>query len=141
MLTTGVTKQIPIPNEPGQYATVKMLSGTQLRNAREARAAKAMEKAKAMGGDLLVALRSAPDVETFAASAGIPVAEPDPADTYDIDSILRAGLTGWSYPAVLTPDAISDQDEAWQNHVFREIVAFSKPPTQDELKNSSGGSI
>lgn len=149
MLTTGVTTQVTIPFEPGQYVNIKMLSGADLRRARESRASKALEKAKAMGSELITSLRAAAPTlttqtpEMTVTLTAVPDAvdmEPNPADTYDLDLVLRAGILGWSYPAEVTPFTIDSQDERWQEYVFREIVKFSKPPTEDDLGNSSGRS-
>ena len=64
-----------------------------------------------------------------------PDANADPANTFDRALVLQSGLVSWSYSDKPTPEDIDGLDEATVDWLFREIIAFSGPPSEEALKN------
>ena len=127
MLTNGLTTWVDVPHEPGQRIQIRMLPWPALKDAQETRTAAALQNARAMGGDLLSSLSS---VERT-----VP-AEVDDLAGYDVGTLLRAGIVGWTYDAPVAPGTIADLDDVTAPWAAREILRYSHPASGDTLKNS-----
>ncbi len=117
MLTSQLTKTIEIPNEPGVTVTIRKLSHGQMQEARVARQAALAPMISALGDFKL------PDnIEELQEA----IAETKtPARQYDRATVLRRGVTAWSYDYPKSDENVDGQDEAWAEFVFDEIMAFS----------------
>lgn len=128
MLTGKVVKQIDIPHEPGEWLKIRMLPGRKLEEAQEASSRLRIGYVREMGADILQALRgeSSPAPEKDAV--------PDPLDGWHVDTLVRAGIVGWSYEDKLTQLAIDELDSQTRLWAAREILAYSQP-SEGERKN------
>jgi len=103
------------PREPGVWFEFKPLSGREARKAKAAQAERAIALVSGMSPDRLAQLRTMrPDGAA---------AVTDHSQTYDVDTVLEAGIVAWSYPAPL--DAIGSLDEGTSDWAFNEIMALS----------------
>jgi len=122
MLTGRAVKQIDIPHEPGEWLRIRMLPGRKLEEAQEANSRLRIGYVREMGADILQALRgeSRPAPEDAAA-------EPDLLDGWHVDTLVRAGIVGWSYEDKLTQQAIDDLDGQTRVWAAGEILSYSRP--------------
>ena len=146
MLTSGITDTLEIPHEPGQTITIRKLPWKQLAKARKARKKGVFSDVKDMGADVLAALPSrcakgcgeekhkgdCPPVEERSN-----LAEADPTEEFDQDTLLHAGITEWTYEkdgkGVPCNEAnINDMDEVTAKWAFAEIVKFNTAPSEEE---------
>lgn len=109
-LTNELRKRLDIPHEDGQWVTVRKLSHYQISMAEDARFAAITAKLKALDGIKL------PD--------GDPNATVKAADKYDRLTVLRSGVTEWSY-GVPPAEGVAELDEDTAAWLFGEIIAFS----------------
>lgn len=145
-IVTGVTKRVPIPHEPDEWMDFRLLSGKQLRHAREVRQIAVQRLSSAMGSDfreMLTDLREQLKAEEAAKAA----AEVEPTEEeliteelnqYDIETILKLGIVNWSYAATVNADTIGELDEETSDWAARELVRIRR--TAAHRKNASSPS-
>lgn len=133
MLAGKITRQVNIPHEEGEWFRFRMLSGRQLEEASDQQQAKYMATVKGLGAEAFQALRSEN------ADAEKVEAEPNPLVLYDVNTLLRCGIVGWSYQDKLSPQAIGDLDDATRVWAAREILDLTLPKP-DDSGNGSGRS-
>lgn len=126
-IVTGLTKKVEIPHEKGEWIIIRQLSKRQKEKAAEARLNSVVGLAKRMGPELMDRLggkegRATPTVD-------------NPNDAYDWPTVLRSGIAEWSYKEPVSAEAIDGLDEATANFAFEQILAFSGPPSEEEVKN------
>lgn len=121
MLTSRIVKQVEIPHEEGEWMRLRMLPGKKLQEAIDEKQRRALLEMKALGGDVIAAIKALNPAEKAEAKASA-----DPITQYDEDTILRAGIIAWSYDDKVTPQAIDDLDETTRGWVVREILALSQ---------------
>lgn len=131
-IVTGITKKVESPHEPGEYAVIRQLSWRQREEASDVQTDKALRRMKNVGPELL---------REFQRAGERPDPNADPANTYDRATVLQSGLVSWSYSEEPKPEEIDGLDEATADWLFREIIAFSGPPAEEERKNVSPPSI
>lgn len=124
MLTSKVKKRIDIPHEPGEWLEIRQLSGKALERAASAKAMQLMESFRALGGDVLRFLQDQ-EQRTSILAQGDAEAAQNPLVRYDIDTVLRCGIVGWSYDAKLTTETIEDLDPVTRDWAAKEILALS----------------
>lgn len=130
MIVTNVTKDVQIPHEPGESATIRRLSHRQLRQAAKAREKEGIGWLREVGPELVKALRDGD-------AAGIQKIEEAQAanvNNYDRDQLLAAGLVAWTYPEPVT--AIADLDEDTAAFLAQAIFDFARKRTAAETKNA-----
>jgi len=115
LLGQGDEVQVDIPHEPGQHMRFRPLTGRDLQRARDATSARLL---KMLGSD---GLRELQQDARGAADEG----EADPAAALDVDTVLEAGIAGWTYSEALMPANIARLDEATRTWAFGEIVRIS----------------
>jgi len=133
-IVTGLTKRVEIPHEEGQWMIFRQLSWREREKASEARTDAVMARVKGMGVDLMREIRGnedRPEVQAVLA---------DPSMSYDKALVLQFGIVDWSYDGKPTPGAIDSLDDVTAEWAFREIIAFSSPPSEEEQKNGSSPS-
>jgi len=131
-IVSGITKRIEHPFEAGVSATIRQLSWRQREEASEEQMNRAMTRVKNIGPELL---------REFQRTGEQVNPDADPATTYDRGTVIQAGLVSWSYEDEVTPENIDGLDQATADWLFREIIAFSGPRTEEERKNDSAPSI
>ncbi len=118
MITSGVTKDIEVPGEPGVKITIRMLSHGALKKARDIR----LGELTAMVGNLdLGALKD----QTTSAEVKA-AAEADPLNGLDVTTILRKGIRAWTYDEKVNSDNVDELDEDSAIHIATEIVKLSR---------------
>lgn len=117
-LTRHLTKQIEIPHEAGQSITIRKLSHHQLMMAVDAVGDRAATKFAKLG-------ETAKHIPSPDDPAAAKVEAEKPVNKYDRLTVLRYGITAWSYGEDPTEETISDLDEATAAWAFDEIIAFS----------------
>ena len=143
MLTIGITKQVAIPHEKGEWIEIRKLSWKQLDDARKMRQEAVFSTVRAMGGEVMAALPktcrrcgeekhdgACPSQAERAAAAAS-----DPMNDYDRATLLHAGIVKWSYQEVLTEAAIDQLDEVTAAWAAEEILAYNTTPSEEERKN------
>lgn len=124
---TGITKRLDVPNEPGQWIEIRMLSWLKLEEAKKARLATIAEQARTFSGiDLTTAAANASQEDLAAAQ--------DRVASYDRMTLLREGLMAWSYTGDVDP---ADLDEPTAEWAARAILDLSLPDESDTKGPSS----
>ncbi len=120
MLTGRIVKQVDIPHEPGEWLKLRLLPGKKLDEARELKQRQTLAGLREMGVDIWR--------EFTAERGGDSPATQDPLTYYDVDTLLRAGIVGWSYEEKVTPQAIEDLDaqtRRWAAETLLQMVEES----------------
>ena len=138
MLTSKAPHEtISLPHEPGSWISIRKLSGSALRNARAVGSNQVFASMRQMGGEVVQAMqsiqtggaRAAEAEEVRAAQQG------DPLNGYDIPTLLKFGLVGWSYyEGQPKSEDIDDLDGETQEYVARQLV----PPVKTEEERGNG---
>lgn len=136
-IVSKLTQRFEIPHEAGESMEFKRLSWRELQQARQARTDAVFANLKAMGGDVLTAMRSA-EAQREEIEAEAP-RRSTPAD-YDAATVLRLGIAGWSYPDKVTAQNIDGLDEETAEWAFLAIMRFNNiypasEPAEDSRKN------
>ncbi len=113
MLTGRITRRLDIPHEPGEWMEFRMLSGKQLDEAREVRTQKVAAMLRAMGGEVLKAVRDEDESEGQ-----------DPLLAFDVDTLLYHGIVGWSYDAPVTRATIDQLDARTREWAARVLATW-----------------
>lgn len=125
MLTSKITKTLDVPGEPGEHITIRRLSG------------KAIEEARREFSRSIFTIYSAEMIERMQAKPSDPdeaATEASPLAGYDVATVLRCGITAWSYSKRPTPEQIDDLDEQTREWAATEILALGRE-TEAERKN------
>ncbi len=128
MLTSRIVKQVEIPSEPGEWLKLRMLPGKKLEEAREVQADKQLAVFRKMGAEGIKALRE------FNPQQAAEELKADPLAAYDIDTLLRAGIVGWSYDEPFAPTKVEELDETVRRWAVEELLRMSLP-TEADAKN------
>jgi hypothetical protein len=128
MLASKIKRRVSVPHEPGEWFDIRALGGRALDEARRVRMLANFATLQAMGHDILTSMQTAAVDDTVAR------ADPDPLAAYDVDTVLRSGITAWSYDAKVNPANIGELDEQTREWAAREIVALCGE-TEAERKN------
>lgn len=128
-LVHNITKTVEIPGEE-HSALIRKLSHKQLRQAAKVRQSEGVGFMKEMGGELLKALREE-DTKTV---KKITDTQEATISNYDRDTLLKEGISTWTYPAEL-PDGTDFLDEPTAKFLAEQIFEFSRPENPTEAKN------
>lgn len=157
----NVTKKIDIPDEPGQFAIIGKLSWKQLARAIDVRSEVGMNRMKAAGGDLVVALTTveesrrkereaearlkergiSPILEIGDGGNAVTVEKPKkPAarvlDRYDLETLLKFGVRNLSYFEKFEKDDIDDLEPKTAEWLGEQLLTFSDVDLDEaEAKN------
>jgi hypothetical protein len=123
LLTSKVTETLYLPHEPGEWITVRLLSGAQIKEAREQRALAAIKMQQALSGlELKVT-----DAQRAEAEAAL---KADPVASYDRATLLRYAIVGWSYyDTPPTLEDIADLDEETAQYVAERVIPQERSET------------
>ena len=132
----GKPERVDIPHEPGEWFEIVPLSWKKLELARDKMSKQNLDTMKNIGAELMKALRSDDEAAVRSALKRQRYEE----SQFDTATILEHGVLDWSYEGNVTEEALEQLDErtmAWCKQV---IIDVTRPPDEDEEKNSSGGS-
>jgi hypothetical protein len=124
MLIKSVTKTLPIPHEPEQTITIRKLSFVECEAAQVEKQRKALQMARAMGGDLMKVMQEA---------ASTQVDQPT-STSYDVNEVLCAGIVGWSYDEPVSRENVGCLDSTTARWAFEQIVLLTDGEEKDKAK-------
>jgi|TARA_R110000824_G_scaffold89201_1_gene218933 hypothetical protein len=128
MLVIGKQKVIEVPHEPGTEVTIKALSWKKLKDAQRAQQTEGIEFMRAVGAELLQALRAG-DADKV---KSIEEAQEASITSYDRSTLLTKGLVSWTYKEQLSPESIEELDEKTASFLAEAIFYFSRGDTRKE---------
>lgn len=131
--------QRPVPHEPGEWFEFYVLSDKKLRKAKRAAKGEQMETIRALGAEIFKAMQSSDPDAVKRARARAREFDHD-ISNYDVPTLLRLGIAGWSYKVKLGNDPSDQLDSKTAEWAAQEILDLTRPPSEEELGNSSGGS-
>lgn len=134
-LRSGYTKRSEIPHEAGEWMDLRLLGWHELGQAQRARQGESFENIKLMGKDLYKTMQ---EVRTELGSA-VDTAG-DPLQQYDLGTVLKLGIVGWSYDAPVNDETVKQLDTQTAEWAARIIVGVVAE-TEAERKNGSEPSI
>lgn len=108
-------RRVEVPHEPGEWFDLRQLSWADRQAAREARQAASLAQIKALGPDLLRDLRSQEQSNTA----------DDPLNEFDMATLLKAAVVGWSYDQPVSAATLAQLDEQTAAWVIREALGVS----------------
>jgi hypothetical protein len=121
---------IALPFDPGATVTIRKLTGADIEKAQGNHLASFVGGRSARGWAPMFQQRMALGIATDAEAVA---AIRDPLAGYDRSTVLKAGLTGWSYlredgkPRNVTPAAIDDLVDEAAEFIARAILHLTKP--------------
>lgn len=118
MLTSRITKTIEHPDEPGVSFTLRKLSYAHIEEAEDVKREKALSVMKSLDGISLPESTAEQKAEQARLAN-----EPD--QKYDRTTVLRRGITAWTYDAELSEQNIADLDESTAAWLFATIITHS----------------
>jgi hypothetical protein len=122
-LVTGITKRTEVPHEAGQWIELRVLSWLRLEDARR-------KKMNALAGYMRELGEGAAHLGRKNGAPPVEDGAEDRLVGYDIGSLLRGGIVGWSYGAFNVAQ-IEDLDEQTAEWAARELLAMSQPQERD----------
>lgn len=126
--------RIDIPHEPNAWFEFCRLSWKKLRAARKRAEEEQREIAKSFGAEFISALTKG-DVDEARARKLIKDQQYNVVN-FDIGLLLEAGITTWSYEEKLCKENIEQLDERTAMWAAQKIIDITKPPSEEEEKNS-----
>ncbi len=136
-LRSGYTKREAIPHEEGEWMDLRLLGWRELDQARRARQGESFDNIRQMGAlwkDIQIMQRE------MQKEGGADDAVADPLQTYDLGTVLKLGVSGWSYGEAVSDETIGQLDPVtaqWAAKIIVGVVAESEA----ERKNGSEPSI
>lgn len=142
MFASKITGQVVITSH-GREITVaiRALAGKALRKASEARELAAARAAGSIGVDALQALRAA---NKASGTAAAPLTAEQRYALYDVDTVLAAGVTGWSAvddedKAIgVCTETLADLEADAETQLHRAILDLSLPPIDPKAVEELG---
>lgn len=131
MLTSSLTKTIEIPNEPGQTITIRKLSHYQLMMAVDAMEDRSLSRFGKIADVAQRLPQSADERDRARAEAE------KPENKYERATVLRAGITAWTYAEPVSETTIDDLDEETAAWAFGEIMALSVRSIDEKKASAS----
>jgi len=122
-----------IPNEPEQWMELTALSWKKLKKARKALQGEQIETMRAFGAELISALNKGTGEKEL---RKLEKRQQYHLSAFDIETLLSLGIDAWSYPETIGPETIGELDERTATWAAEQIIELTKPPDEDEQKNS-----
>jgi hypothetical protein len=114
----------------------RKLSASQLHVAAIARGERAFANMRAMGGDVLAALKNTKTEDVVKESPDAAQAAVDLLNQYDARELLKHGIVRWSYGDKVPADPFTVLDDETAEWAARQIATLSKRQrTETETKN------
>jgi len=133
MLTSEPVK-VDVPHEKDTWFRLCKLSWKQLRGARKIAEEEQREIAKSFGAEFIAALTKG-QVDEARARKLIRDQEYN-VTNFDLGTLLESGIVEWSYETPLSLTAIEQLDERTAIWAAQAIIDLTKPPNEEEEKNS-----
>lgn len=130
-LRRGIATRHEIPGEPGQWMELRQLGWAELDEARRARQSESFANIREMGKDTFKVMQ-----EVRRDVGGADDGPSDPLQTYDLGTLLKAGISAWSYEDEVSPMTIRLLDPDTAQWAARIIVGH-KAEAEAERKNGS----
>lgn len=127
--------RVNVPHEDDQWFELRPLSWRQLKKARREAGIEQRENLKALGAELVKSIFAADEGKIEAAQTELEKRKYD-ISNYDMGVLLRYGIVGWSYTEKVTEEDIDNLDERTAIWASKEILEMSRPPSEEEIKNS-----
>lgn len=137
-IVTNITRTLPVPHEPGCEFVLRTLTWKQLEAARQKQSERQREEAKAFGAEFVKALSSTDEDASDRARKRLKEFRYD-VGQFDRETLLTFGISFWrgeGYDGVGVKDGIPDLDEPTAVWAAEQIIAISRPKSEDETKNS-----
>ncbi len=130
-------KELEVPHEPGNFITIRRPLRSALRDASRARQIDALQRMRDLGGPSFLAelekARDKKDTDTTTATVEDDV---NPADAYDQDALLNAGIVAWRGPQYddmkVGAEAIAELDEVTAAWAARQIAEYAQGKESQE---------
>lgn len=138
MIVTNITRTVPVPHEPGCEFVLRTLTWKQLEQARKVQSDKQREEAKAFGAEFIKVLSSADTDAGDRARKRLAEFRYD-VGQFDRESLLKYGVASWrgeGYDGIAVSDGLDGLDEPTAVWAAEQIIAISRPKTEEETKNS-----
>ena len=129
MLVTREPHRREVPHEEGAWFDICKLSWKQLKKARKAATVDNADTARAFGGEIVKALQSDRGAEE---AARLIRKQRYDESTFDTETLLLAGVVGWSHDKPVNAATVGDIDERTTEWLKREIIDLNKPPSEEE---------
>lgn len=127
IFTSFVTEVLEVPGEPGQTITIRRLAPKALERARDAARERGNREMRltreSMGEAEFDAFKA--EIAKNIADGGTTVS--DPLNGYDRLSLVKDGVTGWTFDAPLDTASFEDIDEDRLEWLATAILKLSKP--------------
>ncbi len=144
MLISDDPVRVSIPREPGEWVEFRRLSGAQLRKARKLKSNEDRddnaELIKLLGAPFVTAFQEGRKGDQERIIDDLEEQLQYRVSSFDIPALLKAGILTWSYKGQLPSDADDPSeliDEITTIWCCKQIIDITRPPTQEEEKNSS----
>lgn len=127
-LRSGVASRHQIPHEPGEWMDLRQLGWAELDEARRAKQSDSFKNIREMGDAFTTIQRAQKEI----GGDGGPT---DPMQQYDLGTVLKLGITAWSYPDDVSPVTIRLLDPQTAEWAARAIVGVG---TESEAERKNG---
>jgi hypothetical protein len=115
--------------------TVRKLSGSQIDQAHEVKNAAQVKSLRALGGELMSAMRSPEDVEAAKAKNAAKDKRQVRIEALDRSTVLVAGIDSWSDSKSLTPENVAGLEEDVSQKTFEAIIDLTYGTEDDSAKS------
>lgn len=126
--TSKKTKRVDVPDEPGHWLEIRMLSYLTLDKSRKEKLREAVELST-----LYPVLKDVTAEQGAAAQAAF---ASDPMRGHHVQTLLKNGVVAWSYDGEVNVDELDERTAKW---AAREVFRYSVPD-EAEKKDSASGS-
>lgn len=121
-LITDLSQRVEVPEHKGEWIELRHLSRRQLREASRLKTYEALDTLNHMSRDTQAAITEANERR---GDADVQAALTDPFTSYDLDALLAAGITAWSYDEPVTPETIDRLDLATAEWAGRQLLTIA----------------
>ena len=130
MALVGRTERRDIPGEPGEWIDFRKLTGGELDEAEAVQTHRSLSMVKGLDSAAMSAIRTDP---------GVPVvAVPDPASSYDKDTLVQYGVVAWSYSEPCDDQAKKRLEASTREWAASVVVEMNvRPPVSASGSNGS----
>lgn len=132
IFAADTTATWPIPSDPTQTVTIRKLTGRELDRAQQEHLSALVSGRPARGWASVFTRAIKDGVSTDA------VVPHDPLNGFDRFTVIKSGLTGWTYPKPVTPEIIETLDDDAVEFLATEILRLTKPSLFQTVAEQEG---
>ncbi len=136
MLLLNVTERVDVPHEADQWFELRKLSWKQLGDAREVQQRAAFDQARYLGAELVETFTGRQNKEALEEAKKNVESESNDGyqlSSYDLGTLLKEGVAGWSYEGKVKVDALDEFTAKWAGQALLDLV---RPDSEEAAKNS-----